>query len=177
MYFLEWKQWQMKWMIIERRHLMLVKSWATVIQHRWYFKNSNDASKNNLKLQSNLQDSSRPNCVRKVGLYNWRGPKLHCCSISQQTTFQLIRPHYKQTRPRCWTHNESNHWWLVRVTLVVDWLFLPHNFGPMVGTYKGLLVLCEWTLGEDCTSRWWGHISTICHHQSFSTTGAGGLRT
>ena len=58
-------------------------------------------------------------------------------------------------------------WWLVRVTLVVDWLFLPQNFGPMVGTYEGLLWLCEWTLDGDCTSRWWGHISTICHHQSF----------
>ena len=38
-------------------------------------------------------------------------------------------------------------WWLVRVTLVVDWLFLPQNFGPMVGTYEGLLRLCECTLG------------------------------
>ena len=68
-------------------------------------------------------------------------------------------------------------WWLVRVTLVVDWLFLPQNFGPVVGTYEGLLPLCEcsgvvivlaggggtsrlygitelvWTF---CTDRWWG---------------------
>ena len=27
------------------------------------------------------------------------------------------------------------NWWLVRVTLVVDWLFLPQNFGPVVGTF------------------------------------------
>ena len=34
-------------------------------------------------------------------------------------------------------------WWLVRVTLVVDWLFLPQNFGPVVGTYEDLLQLCD----------------------------------
>ena len=27
------------------------------------------------------------------------------------------------------------------------------DFGPVVGTYKGLLQLCEWTLGGDFTSR------------------------
>ena len=27
-------------------------------------------------------------------------------------------------------------WWFVRVTLVVDWLFLPQNFGPVVGPTK-----------------------------------------
>ena len=36
-------------------------------------------------------------------------------------------------------------WWLVRVTLVADWLFLPQNFGPVVGTYEGLLQLSEYT--------------------------------
>ena len=35
------------------------------------------------------------------------------------------------------------------------------------GVYKALLFLCEWRLGGHCTSRWWGHISTICDHQSF----------
>ena len=39
------------------------------------------------------------------------------------------------------------NWWLVRVTLVVDWLFLPQNFGPVVGTYEGLLPFCECTWG------------------------------
>ena len=47
------------------------------------------------------------------------------------------------------------------------------DFGPMVGTYKGLLRLCEWTLGGDFTSRWWGHISRICHNGSWSELGAG----
>ena len=44
--------------------------------------------------------------------------------------------------------------------------FCPKIFWPMMGTHKGLLQLCEWTLGGDCTSRWWGHISTICNHRS-----------
>ena len=34
-------------------------------------------------------------------------------------------------------------WWLVRVTLLIDRLFLPQNFGPVVRTYEGLLRLCE----------------------------------
>ena len=54
----------------------------------------------------------------------------------------------------------NTNWWLVRVTLVVDWLFLPRNFGLVVRTYEGLyrsvnvhgvVVLCSgggdtWTL-------------------------------
>ena len=56
-----------------------------------------------------------------------------------------------QTHNGCWKINakaaQSHFWWLVRVTLVVDWRFLPQNVGPAVGTYKGLLWLCEWTLG------------------------------
>ena len=59
------------------------------------------------------------------------------------------------------------YWWLIRVTLVVDWWVLPQNFGPVVRTYEGLLWLCEWTLGGNSSSRWWGHISTICDHRSF----------
>ena len=35
-------------------------------------------------------------------------------------------------------------WWLIRATLVVDWRFLPQNFGQVVGTYKGLLM--RWKL-------------------------------
>ena len=54
------------------------------------------------------------------------------------------------------------NWWLVRVTLVVDWLFLPQNFGPMVGTYEGLLRLCECTLGGGSIFRWWEHLTTTC---------------
>ena len=71
----------------------------------------------------------------------------------------------------------SCYWWLVRVTLVVDWWILPQNFGPVVGTYEGLLWLCECTLGGDFTSRWWGHISRICHNGSFSANGGGGSKT
>ena len=59
-------------------------------------------------------------------------------------------------------------WWLVRVTLVVDWLFLPQNFGPVVGTYEGLLWLCECTLGGGSIFRWWGHLTTICTNRTFS---------
>ena len=58
-------------------------------------------------------------------------------------------------------------WWLVRVTLVVDWLFLPQNFGPVVGTYEGLLQLCECTLGGGSIFRWWGHLTTISGNRSF----------
>ena len=46
------------------------------------------------------------------------------------------------------------HWWLVRVTLRVNWLFLPQNFGPVVGSYEGLLLLCECRWGWHCTCRW-----------------------
>ena len=60
-------------------------------------------------------------------------------------------------------------WWLVRVTLVVDLWFLPQNFGHVVGTYEGLLVLCECRWGVDHTCRWWGHLTTICCHQTFLT--------
>ena len=62
---------------------------------------------------------------------------------------------------------EVCNWWRDRVTLVVDWLFLTQNFGPVLGTYEGFLQLCECRLGGDCTSRWWGHLSTICGHRSF----------
>ena len=58
-------------------------------------------------------------------------------------------------------------WWLVRVTLVVDWLFLPQNFGPVMGTYEGLLQLCKCTLGDGSIFRWWGHLTTIGGNRSF----------
>ena len=57
-------------------------------------------------------------------------------------------------------------WWPVRVTLVVDWLFLSQHFGPVVGTYEGLLRLCECKWGGDSTCRWWGHLKTTCHNQT-----------
>ena len=48
-------------------------------------------------------------------------------------------------------------WWLIRVTLVVNWLFLPQNFGPVVGTYEGLLPFSECTWCESIF-RWWGNL-------------------
>ena len=68
------------------------------------------------------------------------------------------------------------HWWLVRVTLVVDWRFLHQNVGPMVGTYKGLLLLCECRWGGDCTCRWWGHLTSICYYQTFLSQVVGALK-
>ena len=43
------------------------------------------------------------------------------------------------------SNTKQYYWWLVRVILVVDWVFLPRNFGLVVGTYKGLLLFCECT--------------------------------
>ena len=60
--------------------------------------------------------------------------------------------------------------------LGASWELERADFGPVVGTYKGFLRLCEWTLGGDFTSRWWGHISRICHNGSFSATGGGGSK-
>ena len=60
-------------------------------------------------------------------------------------------------------------WWLVRVTLVVDWQFLPQNFGQVVGTYEDLLWLSECTWGNDSTLRWWGHLNiTLCNQTFFA---------
>ena len=70
-----------------------------------------------------------------------------------------------------------SNWWLVRVTLVVDWLFLPQNFGPVVGTYEGLLWLCECTLGGGSIFRWWGHLTTICTNRTFFAAGGGDSKT
>ena len=40
-------------------------------------------------------------------------------------------------------------WWF-------DLRVLPQNFGPMVGTYEGLLLLCECRWGGDHICMWWG---------------------
>ena len=68
-------------------------------------------------------------------------------------------------------------WWLIRVILVVDCLFLPQNFGPVVGTYEGLLWLCECTLGGGSIFRWWGHLTTIGGNRSFFAAGGGDPKT
>ena len=51
---------------------------------------------------------------------------------------------------------------------MVGLLFLPQNFGQVVGTYEGLLRLCECTLGGGSIFRWWGHLTTICTNRTFS---------
>ena len=38
----------------------------------------------------------------------------------------------------------------------------------MLGTYKGLLLLCECRCGGDSTFRWWGHLNTTCHNGTCS---------
>ena len=52
-------------------------------------------------------------------------------------------------------------WWLVRVTLVVDWQFFPQNFGQVVGTYEGFLLFCKCTWGGGSIFRWWRHLNTF----------------
>ena len=49
-------------------------------------------------------------------------------------------------------------------SLISGWfgLFAPTHFGLVVGTYKSLLLLCEWH--GDCTCRWWGHLNTTCQN-------------
>ena len=74
----------------------------------------------------------------------------------------------------CW---DQTFWWLIRVTLGVDWLFLPKTFGLVVGTYKGLLPLfeCRWGSGSIC--RWWGHLTTACWNQAFLFQVVGTFKT
>ena len=50
---------------------------------------------------------------------------------------------------------------------MVGWLFLAQNFGPVLGTYKGLLWLCECTWDGGSICRWWGHLTTIGGNRSF----------
>ena len=50
---------------------------------------------------------------------------------------------------------------------MVDWQFLPQNFGQVVGTYEGLLWLSECTWGDDSTLRWWGHFNITLCNQTF----------
>ena len=71
------------------------------------------------------------------------------------------------TRKPWLLHTEFIYWWLVRVTLVVDWRFLPQNFGQVVGTYEGFLPFCECTWGGGSIFRWWGHLNTFCLNQTF----------
>ena len=65
------------------------------------------------------------------------------------------------------TQRTTYFFWLARVTLAVDLLFLPQNFGLVVGTYEGLLLFCECTWSGGSLCRWWGHLTTICGNQMF----------
>ena len=49
-----------------------------------------------------------------------------------------------------------------RVSLVVGLVFLPQIFGPVVETYRCLLLFSECTWSGGSTCRWWRHLSTIC---------------
>ena len=59
--------------------------------------------------------------------------------------------------------NTHTCWWLVRVTLVVDWLFLTQNFGQVVGTYEGLFVALWMCIG------WWFYFEVVGtpHHYMY----------
>ena len=59
---------------------------------------------------------------------------------------------------------------------MVDWWFLPRNFGLVVGTYEGLLLFCECTWGAGSMFRWWGYLNTLCLTELFdlfAPTGGG----
>ena len=58
---------------------------------------------------------------------------------------------------------------------MVDWLFLPQILGPVVGTYEGLLRLCE--LGGGSIFRWWGHLTTIVLIELVLAAGGGDPKT
>ena len=88
-------------------------------------------------------------------------------SVNNQYLLRLCFRSYFSYSVQNMFGKSSHFWWLVRVTLVVDWLFLPQNFGPVVGTYEGLLQLCECTLGGGSIFRWWGHLTTISGNRSF----------
>ena len=58
-------------------------------------------------------------------------------------------------------------WWLVRVTLMVDLVFLPQNFGLVVGTYQCHLQLCQCRWGGTCICWWWGHLNTTLCNRTY----------
>ena len=41
------------------------------------------------------------------------------------------------------------------------------NFGDMVETYEGHLLLSEGRWGGDSSWRWWGHLTTILCNRTF----------
>ena len=49
---------------------------------------------------------------------------------------------------------------------MVDFGFLPENFGNVVRTFKCHLLLCECRWGGGSTWRWWGHLNTTGCNQT-----------
>ena len=110
-------------------------------------------------------------CEIKYGIsthFSCRSVRNWVCSSFSLSIFILKQRISTRNMTKISVTKEKLHWWLVRVTLVVDWLFLPQNFGPVVGTYEGLLRLSECTWGSVSIFRWWGHLTTICTNRTFS---------
>ena len=69
-----------------------------------------------------------------------------------------------------------NFWWLISVTLVVDWLFCPEILvwcGDLRRPFAVLwMYICTW--GGGSIYRWWGHLNPTCHNWTFWTFALGG---
>ena len=73
-----------------------------------------------------------------------------CHCFSDKIEFSYLF-HYKRAISQI-----DFNWWFVRVTLVVDWLFLPQNFGLVVRTCEGILLFYE------CTNMgWWFYLQVV----------------
>ena len=63
-----------------------------------------------------------------------------------------VSDHYEHI-PTSNTHHVTSYWWLVRVTLVVAFGFLPQNFGRWWGPTSGNFFVCECSLNSYYTHR------------------------
>ena len=98
-------------------------------------------------------------------------------TFAKISVFNIVRNFLQTYMLKVLLRTHSNNWWLVRVTLVVAFGFLPQKFGRWQGSMnchfaqKGMQ-FC----GAD-NVRWWGHsngkimvkdgkkISTLCTHR------------
>ena len=105
------------------------------------------------------QEESKSHCVfgelevqitNEYFVLQWLCKTFFC---SERNQYQNVKPTMFHCTPFMFVRYV--YWWFVRVTLVVDLWFLPQNFGPVVGTYESLLLLCECRWGWDRTCRWW----------------------
>ena len=103
----------------------------------------------------------------KISISETKIRRLICfnCNLHSNIIFKWLFPKLWCNNTNC-IHLPITYWWLVRVTLVVDWQFLFQNFGQVVETYEGHLLFCECIWGGDGTWRWWGHLNTTCHNGS-----------